>query len=66
MYVFKKVSDYNFLNKGESVKFERTINDNSFKFLKRFFQLFPNSLWKTYPLQIRYLRKTEVYHIILK
>lgn len=36
MYVFKKVSDYNFLNKGESVKFERTIMMTHSSFQKDF------------------------------
>ena len=63
---FKRlVTNYNFLNKGESARFQEDNYDNSFRsFIKIF--LFVSSLWKTHPLGIKPLRKIEVYNIMLK
>ena len=63
---FKRlVTNYNFLNKGESARFQEDNYDNSFRsFIKIF--LFVSSLWKTHPFGIKPLRKIEVYNIMLK
>lgn len=63
IFLKRLVTNYDFLNKCESTKFQ----DDNYNLFKSFIKIFlVSSPWKIHPLGIKPLRKTEVYSIILK